>query len=221
MGQGVKIKSLLLIAVLALGLGLPAVCHAADRIGWADLEPPWDETADPFASLTDDQRYDLFDVFEAEAYRKAGVAWDENREQEARASLEQQGFDVEALLVQAREVDRKLKIREETLVDAVNGKEVQIPGYVLPLEYDGTKTTEFLLVPYVGACIHTPPPPTNQIIDVVVEEGYEVNGLFDPVWVTGRITTHAGERSLYLVDGAANVSVGYAMEATAIEPYSE
>ena len=41
-------------------------------------------------------------------------------------------------------------------------KRVQIGGYAVPIDYDGTKITVFLLVPYAGACIHVPPPPANQ-----------------------------------------------------------
>jgi hypothetical protein len=44
---------------------------------------------------------------------------------------------------------------------------VRIAGYVVPLEQGKDGLTEFLLVPYHGACIHTPPPPSNQIIHVV------------------------------------------------------
>ncbi len=44
---------------------------------------------------------------------------------------------------------------------------VRIAGYVVPLEQGKDGLTEFLLVPYHGACIHTPPPPANQIIHVV------------------------------------------------------
>ena len=215
------IETLLLTCIIAFGLVLPVEGHAAERVGWEDLTPPLDDFVDPFAHLTDEQRYDLFDVFEADAYKKAGAFADEEQEQIARANLEEAGFDVDALLVQAREVDRQLKVREETLVESLDGKEIRIPGYILPLEYDGDKTTEFLLVPYVGACIHTPPPPTNQIVDVVTKDGFVVDGLFTAVWVTGRISTKPSEQNLSFVDGAADVSVGYAMEATSVEPYSE
>lgn len=49
---------------------------------------------------------------------------------------------------------------------ALNGKRVEIDGYVVPLEFEATRVKEFLLVPYVGACIHVQSPPTNQIIYV-------------------------------------------------------
>ena len=52
---------------------------------------------------------------------------------------------------------------------ALDGKLVKIPGYMVPLEDDSEVVSEFLLVPYVGACIHTPPPPPNQIVQVKYE----------------------------------------------------
>jgi hypothetical protein len=43
---------------------------------------------------------------------------------------------------------------------ALNGAEVKIPGFVVPLEREGNALRQFLLVPYLGAFIHVPPPPT-------------------------------------------------------------
>jgi hypothetical protein len=45
--------------------------------------------------------------------------------------------------------------------------------------------------------------------------------LFAPVWVTGRIRVGLDEKSLTLVDGAADVAFGYSLEATDIHPYKE
>ena len=46
---------------------------------------------------------------------------------------------------------------------SLNGERIRIPGFVIPLEKSGSKVTEFLLVPYFGACIHTPPPPPTRL----------------------------------------------------------
>ena len=51
------------------------------------------------------------------------------------------------------------------------GKTVRIPGFTVPLEDFASSATEFLLVPYVGACVHTPPPPPNQLVYVEMDEG--------------------------------------------------
>ena len=81
--------------------------------------------------------------------------------------------------------------------------------------------SEFLLVPWVGACIHTPPPPPNQIVHVKPEKPVEMSGMFAPVWVTGKMTTGAIKKSLSLVDGSADIDVGYSLRASRVEPYKE
>ncbi|MBI2319708.1 MAG: DUF3299 domain-containing protein, partial [Betaproteobacteria bacterium] len=53
------------------------------------------------------------------------------------------------------------------VVASLNGARIRIPGFIVPLENSRGQITEFLLVPYFGACIHTPPPPSNQIIHVL------------------------------------------------------
>jgi hypothetical protein len=81
------------------------------------------------------------------------------------------------------------------VVTALDGKRVRIGGYVVSLDFDATRVKEFLLVPFVGACIHVPPPPANQIVYVKSEQGFDVSGTFDPVWVTGTLkvtTAHTG-----------------------------
>ena len=66
------------------------------------------------------------------------------------------------------------------------GKPVKIPGFTVPLEDFASSATEFLLVPYVGACVHTPPPPPNQLVYVEMDEGRraKMDG-WTPVWLEG------------------------------------
>jgi hypothetical protein len=71
---------------------------------------------------------------------------------------------------------------------AMNGVEVKIPGFIVPLEENKGEVTEFLLVPYFGACIHTPPPPANQILHVRPKQGAKFRAM-DTVWVTGKLQT--------------------------------
>ena len=68
----------------------------------------------------------------------------------------------------------------------LDGKLVKIPGFTVPLEDWASSATEFLLVPYVGACIHTPPPPPNQLVYIEMDEGKraKMDG-WNPVWVEG------------------------------------
>ena len=95
------------------------------------------------------------------------------------------------------------------VVAELNGKRVRIGGYVVPLDFDATKVTEFLLVPFVGACIHVPPPPANQIIYVKSAQGITLKGEFDPVYVTGTLTTEGQFTGL--------AETGYSIVAEAVE----
>ncbi len=97
------------------------------------------------------------------------------------------------------------------VVGELDGQQVRLPGFVVPLEFEGYEVSEFLLVPYIGACIHVPPPPANQIVYVTSDDAYPIEGLFEPVWVTGEISTNGFVNEL----GDA----GYTIEASRIEPY--
>jgi len=68
----------------------------------------------------------------------------------------------------------------------LNGQVVRVPGFMVPLEDFAEEVTEFLLVPYFGACIHTPPPPPNQMVYVRMDGGRKTKlEWYDPVWVEG------------------------------------
>ncbi|MEM9783098.1 MAG: DUF3299 domain-containing protein [Pseudomonadota bacterium] len=77
------------------------------------------------------------------------------------------------------------------VTEAYNGKQVRLPGFMVPLSYEGTGVIDFLLVPYVGACIHVPPPPSNQIVFVSSTTPYDVVGYFEPVDVEGEMQTQS------------------------------
>jgi len=95
----------------------------------------------------------------------------------------------------------------------IDGASVRIPGYLVPLAETKSGMKEFLLVPYFGACIHTPPPPANQIIHVTPLKPPKGFHSMDTVWISG--TLKALRTDSYMG------SSGYRMEATAVEPYTE
>ncbi|RSZ46190.1 MULTISPECIES: DUF3299 domain-containing protein [unclassified Variovorax] len=94
---------------------------------------------------------------------------------------------------------------------AMNGTEIKIPGFIVPLEEAKGEVTEFLLVPYFGACIHTPPPPANQILHVVPQKGAKFRAM-DTVWVTGKLQTLRN-------DSMMGVS-GYHVSAATVTKYT-
>ncbi|MGB1090478.1 MAG: DUF3299 domain-containing protein [Oceanobacter sp.] len=83
------------------------------------------------------------------------------------------------------------------VVDAMAGKAIRIPGFVVPLEYDDDMTiTQFFLVPFFGACIHVPPPPPNQIILIDAPQGITLENLYDPFWISGVLETQVTENEI-------------------------
>jgi hypothetical protein len=194
-----------------------------NELTWEDLVPEMPNFDDPYAKLTPDQLSDLSSVavMRGLVKRDSSIMTAEKRERlgELEKSLAESGIDVDDILAQRERVTAERRQRAETVVDELDGTRVRIPGYVLPLAFEGTQVTEFLLVPYVGACIHTPPPPPNQIVHVTPEESFETKGLYEPVWVTGEMSAVPTQQSLYLVDGNSDISVGYGLNAIRIEPY--
>jgi len=67
------------------------------------------------------------------------------------------------------------------------GKPIRIAGYVVPLDAERMQSSEFLLVPYFGACVHSPPPPANQIILIKPPKGSRFRTM-DAIWVEGILT---------------------------------
>ena len=201
---------------------LSAQAEAPRQLKWEDLAPRLSAAENPFARLSLDQIELLVDIAGARERRALGVAVsaaDAAREQAAAAKLKAAGIDVDALLARRREIAEKQRALAQAVNPSVDGQVVRLPGYVLPLEFSGKQVTEFLLVPWVGACIHTPPPPPNQIVHVVADKPFDVSGMYDAVWVTGRMAARAGKKSLQLVDGAADIDIGYAIAAARVEPY--
>ena len=96
---------------------------------------------------------------------------------------------------------------------ALDSKAVRIPGYVVPLEEGPEGPKEFLLVPYFGACVHSPPPPANQIIHVLPRSVPKGVRSMDAVWISGTLVREKTDSYM----GAA----GYRMQAQIVEPYVE
>lgn len=98
-------------------------------------------------------------------------------------------------------------------LQALDGKRVRIAAFIVPLEDDLQEADEFLLVPYFGACIHTPPPPPNQMIYVTMPAHKAIKiGWWDPVMFEGVI-------HLKQVDSPYG-AVAYEMEGISSSPYT-
>ncbi len=207
----------LLIMLLCALPCLTVFAEPIRQLSWDDLVPYHLSAEDPLAGLTQEQQDMVYWVINMlENLPKRGPETEEyyNEVDEAIPMLKKAGIDIVEIMTNKREI-------QTAVVQTLDGQNVRIPGYLLPLDASGGKVTEFLLVPYVGACIHAPPPPANQIVHVKVirKGGYKNQGLFEPVWITGKLSVKSMHKELYLVDGSADINIGYSMQAMKIEPY--
>lgn len=98
------------------------------------------------------------------------------------------------------------------VVKALHGQRVKLPGYIVPLDVtEEGRVTEFLLVPFFGACIHVPPPPSNQIVHVTSELGVLMDALYQPFWIEGPLRVEQSSSEL--------AEAGYQMQAEKIYVY--
>lgn len=100
------------------------------------------------------------------------------------------------------------------VIPEFDGRDIRIPGFIVPLEYDDEQTvTTFFLVPFFGACIHVPPPPPNQIIYAEYEPGLRLDALYDPFWISGKLSTTLVENNV--------ATSAYAISVSSIEIYED
>lgn len=219
--------TLCLYALLSIPLlsASPAWAEIARQVTWDDLIPPGEDPVDPLSELPTDERYRMGFVANLRHMQSLGqVAPDNPAIGEAEmfiTKLERKGVDVEAYLARFEEYRAAIEARDQALNEALDGRVIRIPGYLLPLEFDGTGVREFLLVPYVGACIHAPPPPPNQIVHVSLASNFTTDELYTPVWVTGSLSAKPSSQALSFVDGQAQIAVGYRIDGGQVERYEQ
>jgi hypothetical protein len=214
------------LLILLCALLIPAsLAEAPRQLEWKDLLPK-SNLDNPLPKLTRDQYFALIAIASVRDRQAQGdktlTELDLTDERAATRNLEQQGIDVDALLARRKQLTEAKRAQMRAVNAALDGTLIRLPGYLLPLEYTGKDVTEFLLVPWVGACIHTPPPPPNQIVHVKSDKPVSVGGgMFAPVWVTGQLSTTGVKKSLYLMDGTSDVDAGYSLHASKVEPYEQ
>jgi hypothetical protein len=218
------IRTLLVALAVCATAGIAAAAETARDLTWDDLLPP--EAAypeDPTEHLNDAQRADLGFVFRARMIKAQGVLPDDSpilqAMEERTQRLKSTGVDLERMIDLIRAAEEEIRKADEMIVEELDGRRIRMPGYVLPLEFSGKNITEFLLVPFVGACVHVPPPPPNQIVYVRMKSGgFEGAGLFTPVYVTGLMSAKGvSSKSVFIVDGTMDIDIGYTLDGEQVQ----
>lgn len=146
----------------------------------------------------------------ARGYREIG--WEElmpEGEEERLAQLYQQQMAMlysGGPIAEGSAADAMIQIGTFNTVKELNELKIRIPGYTVPFEYGANaEISEFLLVPYYGACLHAPPPPPNQTVFAMTDEPVKLRDLAQAVWIEGTMYTQTQESEL--ADAAYTIRV--------------
>ncbi|MFN3610090.1 MAG: DUF3299 domain-containing protein [Hyphomonas sp.] len=130
---------------------------------------------------------------------------------EARYAIQAQEQGLEAI-EEGSDLDYMPQLGGFDTVTELDGMLVRIPGYVVPFDFNlKNSQSTFLLAPYMGACIHTPPPPPNQIIHVEADPAVKIDDIWVAYWLEGTLTAQKQETDL--------AAAAYTLKLTRIEPY--
>lgn len=166
-------------------------------ITWEDLLPEGEE------EILEKLYIEFYQEFEARL----------REQQSALSSSLSSAGDVDiSMIEEGSDADTMQQIGTFNVVEDLDGQKVRLPGYIVPLDFKAdAEHTEFLLVPYFGACLHSPPPPPNQIVFVTSNPPAKIPDIYDPVWLEGTMTT-----------GQFNTEMGnsaYELSLSKLEPY--
>ncbi len=231
-------RSHLITMLLLSGVGLLAACSDSEPVGTA-MDPTGQGSAasNGSAGLSDDELMAEPEIgTEApeiaapatERSRPAGedgyveMDWDELLPPDFSFEpwmdeIDLQDYNIAELDDNDPEAQRLYREMKALLADVPASQEIQglkgrLPGFAVPIEFDGNKVYSFLLVPYFGACIHTPPPPANQMVYVEYENGFELPSLYDPIIIEGQFQVDRHEE-----EGLG--TAGYSMHAERVTLY--
>lgn len=201
MQAGLKTFRKAIIAGAAVMLSVSPLYAAPETLYWEDLMPPEGEKA------------------LEEAYAAAAAAAESLSAAGARADAAASDLPEDGTPVPGADPDdpygtqpAATQIGTFDVVEELNGKEIRLPGFMVPLDINQmSEVKEFLLVPYFGACIHVPPPPPNQIVYVSSEEAVKFG--WEPVWVEGVLETKQNINAIG--------STAYSLRLANMVPYTE
>ncbi|KUJ77086.1 DUF3299 domain-containing protein [Ruegeria profundi] len=217
-------RILLAIVALTIMATKPAAAVESDYLDWASLvDVSAQDFKDPFRDLDPDTLGDLVRYARLQARLEAADMDDATSDElytriaETRETLENAGIDIEWLLSQRWEVAERRRTAALAVNPDLDGKEVEIGGFVVPAPpmEDGTPTA--YLVPERGMCAHIPPPPPNQLLRIVASELPEFQRIHEPVIVRGRLTAVETNREVFVVDGPVPMWSAWTIDNASLE----
>lgn len=215
-------RKLILSVILSI-VSTSALTTELSYTYWEELRPNIETFEDPFKYLNVNQLDDLAYVAK---YIQVQNSPEKSASEEltteylqSKKRLEQAGVDIEKLLSIRGQITQQRRVLATQANTEIINNVHRVPGYITPIDFQGQKVTKFIFVPTAGACIHTPPPPANQMILVDYPQGIEVDSLSTPMWIQGKLLTENSTLDINYVDGESEVSTIYSMQASKVDFY--
>ncbi|WNC67667.1 DUF3299 domain-containing protein [Thalassotalea nanhaiensis] len=194
------------------------------KIDWSTLNEhvQTKEIENPFENLEIEQIRMLQQVAIVDDIIASGQEIDDASKKladDSRKTLTEQGIDIDSMFKIREEIITQREIEFQSTNPALDNQNIEMSGFLLPLEFEGKKIKEFLLVPYVGACIHEPPPAPNQIVYAKLQTPVEPPslGMFTAIKVNGLMKSELVSPELNLVDGAKQIPTSYTLTVENVE----
>lgn len=206
-------------AALLLAFGLPLAAAETGPVDWNDLiDQAVQNFEDPYRNLTKDQLNALRTLVRMRERLGSDELEEDERSRmeahltEAEATLAGDGIDIDWVLSQRWVVAERREMAGKAGNPALDGQSIDIGGFLIPAPptEDGQPTA--YLVPQRGMCSHSPPPPPNQLLQLMLAEPLEVNSLYVPVLAHGTLRMESSRREIMVVDGMVPMSSSWTLE---------
>lgn len=213
--------------LLVLALAGPMAAGEARPIDWAELaDPSAQDFEDPFRDLSGAALSDLITVVRLRDRLEEGGVADEARPRlearlaEKEAALGAAGIDIDWLMAQRWAVAERRRAAAVAVNAALDGQPVEISGFLIPAPPSGSGQAAAYLVPQRGMCSHTPPPPPNQLLRLVLADAPGMARLYAPVTVRGTLLAEETRQEMIVVDGPVRMWSAWTLEAESLSPLS-
>lgn len=215
-------------AVLCLTL-LMLLMHpswAAKQVAWDDLiDAEAAEFDDPFAALNIFELRSLGTVIRLRKQLTAQGIDDEKRRRmkerldREEAKLAVSGVKTDWLLSQRKRIARKRAAASLAGNQDLDGQNIVIPGYVIPVLDAGSETSATgYLVPERGMCSHMPAPDPNQMIRYKLATDWQADSIYEPVQLKGTLSIRPTRQEITLLDGQIEMIAVFDMTVTEVVP---
>ncbi|MGL4995495.1 MAG: DUF3299 domain-containing protein [Deefgea sp.] len=219
MNLGWNVIARVFVLIVATVLTHFAVASETKVLKWPQLQPDNPALRKTITDMSQEQKSRLMRAIQALELKQQ---IENNKVKPANLTASDLGLlkeDFKELKPLIAEIETFEKKRVSEMIPSLQGQVIELSGYLLPLKLKGKLVTEFLLVPVIGACIHVPAPPPNQMVVVQYPAGFPQGDLFSPVTVVGKVAIKSTKANLALADGASDVEVGYQMLASEVREY--